>query len=57
MAAFQMVKNICIGKLIDELLSRNKTDNEFILISTMWAKDKHSEIRMVKEFRTYKGKL
>ena len=24
----------------------NKTDNEFILISTMWAKHKHSEIKM-----------
>ena len=39
------------------MLSRNKTGSEFILILTMWAKDKQSEIQMVKEISTCKGKF
>ena len=36
----------------DEVPSWNKTGSEFILILTMWVKDKESKIQMVKETRT-----
>ena len=36
---------------------KKKTESEFILILTMWAKDKQSEIQMVKEISTCKGKF
>jgi len=45
-------KSCCLEKKDDELPSRNKTDSEFILISTMWAKDKQPEIQMVKRIST-----
>ena len=38
-------------------MSRNKTESEFILISTMWAKDKQSEIQMVNDISICKGKF
>ena len=44
-------------KMEDELMSRNSHISEFILILTMWAKEKQSEIQMVKEMSTCKGKF
>ena len=64
MAAIKMVKNIrtqnsnsFLEKLENKLQSQNKTDSEFILILTMWAKEKQSEFRMFKEISTCKGKF
>ena len=65
MAAIQLSKifvqaqssNTFLEKMDDELPSQKKTVSEFILISTMWAKDKQSEIRMVKKISTCKGKF
>ena len=60
MTAIHMQKRISISSKLkqlfykkgDELPSQNKTDSEFILIWTMWAKYKQSEIQTVKRIRT-----
>ena len=49
--------NCFLKKLEGELLSQNKNIIEFILILTLWAKEKQSEIQMVKEISTCKGRF
>jgi len=63
MASIQMIKNFRMSLKFEQISFKigrwtsvsNKTDSEFFLISTMWAKDKQSEMQMVKEICTSKG--
>ena len=60
MTAMQMIKIIRINSKFEQLPrkigrwtpSRNKMDSEFILISTIWAKHRQSEIQMVERTST-----